>query len=127
MDEKKLKPIKRKRDKRIVFYLDEAELKFVTAKMMLAKKTNREAFIRDMLIHGKIVHNDFTNFEIEMRNTNRYISNAVSSLNQIAKRVNSTDRIYQEDLEEIKRQIEILSKTQIAILECFRKAVKKDN
>ncbi len=89
----------RKRKNRIVFCVDDDELKFIKAKMLAANVTNREAFIRKLVIDGKLVIKDYKGFETEMRKANYLISNAVKSLNQIAKRVNSTGNIYREDFE----------------------------
>lgn len=116
----------RRRKNRIVFYVDEDELKFIQAKMLAANVTNREAFIRKLVIDGKLVIKDYKNFEAEMRKANYLIGNAVKSLNQIAKRVNSTGQIYKDDFDSINQEIETLIKLQNSILECYGKKIKED-
>ena len=116
----------RRRKNRIVFYVDEDELKFIQAKMLAANVTNREAFIRKLVIDGKLVIKDYKNFETEMRKANYLIGNVATSLNQIAKRINSTGNYYHEDYESIKSEVENLKKMQIEIMKCFGKKIEED-
>lgn len=123
-DKKRIK--NRKRKILINFRVDEDELKFIQAKMLAANVTNREAFIRKLVIDGKLVIKDYKNFETEIRKANYLISNAVKSLNQIAKRINSTGQIYKDDFASINLEVTILIKTQNAIMDCFGKKIKED-
>ena len=116
----------RKRKNRIVFCVDEDELKFIQAKMLAANVTNRGAFIRKLVIDGKLVIKDYKNFETEMRKANYLIGNVATSLNQIAKRINSTGNYYHEDYESIKSEVENLKKMQIEIMKCFGKKIEED-
>ena len=116
----------RKRKILINFRVDEDELKFIKAKMLAANVTNREAFIRKLVIDGKLVIKDYKNFETEMRKANYLIGNVATSLNQIAKRINSTGNYYHEDYESIKSEVENLKKMQIEIMKCFRKKIEED-
>ena len=100
-----MKDRNRKRKERIYFHVDEDELKFIKAKMLAANVTNREAFIRKLVIDGKLVIKDYKNFETEMRKANYLIGNVATSLNQIAKRINSTGNYYHEDYESIKSEV----------------------
>ncbi len=116
----------RKRKILINFRVDEDELKFIKAKMLAANVTNREAFIRKLVIDGKLVIKDYKNFETEMRKANYLIGNVATSLNQIAKRINSTGNYYHEDYESIKSEVENLKKMQIEIMKCFGKKIEED-
>ena len=116
----------RKRKILINFRVDEDELKFIKAKMLAANVTNREAFIRTLVIDGKLVIKDYKNFETEMRKANYLIGNVATSLNQIAKRINSTGNYYHEDYESIKSEVENLKKMQIEIMKCFGKKIEED-
>ena len=116
----------RKRKILINFRVDEDELKFIKAKMLAANVTNREAFIRKLVIDGKLVIKDYKNFETEMRKANYLIGNVATSLNQIAKRINSTCNYYHEDYESIKSEVENLKKMQIEIMKCFGKKIEED-
>ena len=44
------------------------------------------------------------------RDLQGFLSNATSNINQIAKRVNATGRIYKDDINDMKKQIEYFSK-----------------
>lgn len=115
----------RKRKNRIVFYLDDGELKFIQAKMKILNIKNREAYLRKMAIDGQCIRYDYSGFEAEMRKNNYLMSNAAKSINQIAKRVNSTDNFYDEDLQDLKEQVDFLMKRQVEIMEMFMKETEE--
>lgn len=115
----------RKRKNRIVFYLDDSELKFIQAKMKVLSIKNREAYLRKMAIDGQCIRYDYSGFESEMRKNNYLMSNAAKSINQIAKRVNSTDNFYNEDLQDLKNQVDFLMKRQVEIMEMFMKETEE--
>ena len=87
----------RKRNNRIVFYLDDGELELLNEKMATAKMRNREAYIRKMTMDGYIVRVDFSDVK-EMVRLLRYSSN---NLNQVAKRANETRHIYESDIKDL--------------------------
>lgn len=111
----------RKRKIQINFRVDEDELKFIQAKMKALHIKNREAYLRKMAIDGQCIRYDYSEFEVEMRKSNYYIGNASKSLNQIAKRVNSTGDFYTDDLQDLKNQMEILQQQQVKIMKLFVK------
>ena len=94
----------RKRNIRIVFYVDESEAKLVKQKMELANIRNREAYIRKMILDGYIVRLDLS----DVRKMVRLLSNATSNLNQIAKRANETRSIYKSDIIDLQENYEKL-------------------
>lgn len=98
----------RTRKNRIVFRVDDAELKFIQAKMNVMRIKNREAYLRKMAIDGKCIRYDYSEFAAEIKKMNALISNATNNINQIAKRVNTTDNIYQNDVEELARQLDYI-------------------
>lgn len=111
----------RKRKIRLVFRVDEDELKYIQAKMKALHIKNREAYLRKMAIDGQCIRYDYSEFEAEMRKSNYYMGNASKSLNQIAKRVNSTQNFYADDLQDLKNQMEILQQQQVKIMKLFVK------
>ena len=115
----------RTRKNRIVFYVDDDELKFIKAKMQALGIKNREAYMRKMAIDGQCIRNDYSAFEAEIRKTNYLIDTAAKNINQIAKRVNSTDNIYAEDVSELQGQIDKLRKRQVEIMKLFVKEVEE--
>ena len=74
------------------------ERKLIEQKMALLHTKNFSAYARKMLIDGYIVNMDTT----DVRAQTAEIQKIGVNVNQIAKRVNSTGNIYQEDIEEIK-------------------------
>lgn len=96
----------REREVQLAFRVTEAERRLIEDKMKLFGTVNMSAYLRKMAIDGYIVKLDLPKIN-EMMSLLRRTS---SSLNQIAKRLNSTGRAYAEDISEIKqRQDEIYS------------------
>ena len=87
---------KRIRKELIKFYVTPEEKELIQQNMALLGTDNMSAFLRKMAIDGHV---------IELVSLLRYTSN---NINQIAKRVNSTGRIYSEDLSGIKDSMESL-------------------
>lgn len=129
MNEKNDKKEKqRTRKNRIFFRVDDDELKFIQAKMKALHIKNREAYLRKMAIDGQCIRYDYSAFESEIRKNNYLISNAAKSINQIAKRVNSTSNFYEDDLQDLREKFEILRRQQIEIMKFFMKMTEeKDN
>jgi len=126
MDTKnELKEKQRIRKKRISFRVDEDELKFIQAKMKMLHIKNREAYLRKMAIDGQCIRYDYSEFESEIRKNNYLMSNAAKSINQIAKRVNSTGNFYDEDLQNLKNQVDFLQKKQVEIMKLFMKETEE--
>lgn len=126
MDEKnERREQQRARKNRIFFRVDDSELIFIQAKMKILNIKNREAYLRKMAIDGKCIRYDYLGFEAEMRKNNYLMSNAAKSINQIAKRVNSTDSFYDEDLQDLKKQVDFLMKRQVEIMEMFMKETEE--
>ena len=95
---------KRIRDIPIKIYLSREEKELIQQNMALLGTDNMSAFIRKMAIDGHIIKLDLPELK-ELISLLRYTSNNV---NQIAKRVNSTGRIYTEDLDGIRQSLDSL-------------------
>lgn len=94
----RLRPIQMK------FYVTEEEGDFIHKKMALMSITNQSAYLRKMAVDGRLVQVDYSNLD-KIAND---ISAMTKNINQIAKRVNSTDTIYAGAIRQIKeRQDEI--------------------
>lgn len=115
----------RRRKNRIVFYVDDDELKFIQAKMKAMHIKNREAYLRKMAIDGQCIRYDYSEFEKEIRRNNYLLSNLSNNLNQIARRVNSTGNIYDEDFKDIHDVIEEIWEEQKKILRLFMKETEE--
>ncbi|SRR5690554_2158991 len=78
-------------------YLSEEESELINAKMLQAGTTNFSEYARKMLIDGYVIKRDFT----EMKALTKELSNLARSINQIAKRVNETRSIYEQDIKDL--------------------------
>ena len=87
----------RKRDIRLRFRVTPEEKSMIEDKMTQVGTSNMEAYLRKMSIDGYILKLDLPELK-EMISLLRRSSN---NLNQIAKRVNQTGRLYGEDIEDI--------------------------
>ena len=86
------------------FRVNERERDFIYKKMAVAKTKNKNAYLRKMAIDGYILNVDFS----ELRELFSNVGRISGSVNQIAKRVNSTNNVYAEDVAELqKRQEEV--------------------
>ena len=74
------------------------ERELIEQKMALLHTKNFSAYARKMLIDGYIVNMDTT----DIRAQTAEIQKIGVNVNQIARRVNSTGSVYQEDIDEIK-------------------------
>jgi hypothetical protein len=70
------------------------------------------AFLRKLILYGYVYDVDYS----YLRNYNTELGRISSSLNQIAKRVNSTGNIYQDDMNEVKELINKVWHTQKSML-----------
>ena len=95
---------KRKREMQLNFRVSPEELALIEQKMAQLGTKNREAYLRKMALDGYVVRLELPELK-ELVSLMRYSSN---NLNQLARRVNETGRIYDADLEDISRRQEAL-------------------
>ena len=95
---------KRKREVQLNFRVSPEELALIEQKMAQLGTTNREAYLRKMALDGYVVRLELSELK-ELVSLMRYSSN---NLNQLARRVHETGRIYDADLEDISRRQEAL-------------------
>ena len=94
----------RKREVQVNFRVSPQELEMIEQKMAQLGTSNREAYLRKMALDGYVVRLELQELK-EMVSLMRYSSN---NLNQLARRVHETGRIYDADLEDISRRQEAL-------------------
>lgn len=92
----------RKRPIQVKFFVDEKEQALIKKKMAQAGTENMSAYLRKMAIDGFAVKLDMPELR-ELTVTMKRISN---NENQIAKRLNESGKIYEIDIEEIKKNQE---------------------
>ena len=88
----------RKRTVQIKFYVTEEEKNLIEKKMKLIPTRNMAAYLRKIAIDGYIIQVDHA----DIRAMTAEIQKIGVNINQIAKHVNATGSVYQEDMEEIK-------------------------
>ena len=89
----------RKRNIEVRFRVTQKEFDMIREKMAQYGTTNLSAFLRKMSIDGYVVKLELPELK-EMVSLLRYSSN---NLNQLTKRVHETGRIYDADLEDIRK------------------------
>jgi hypothetical protein len=72
--------------------------------MELAKTNKLSAFCRKMTMDGMIINVDYS----QLKDILTHVGRASSNINQIAKRVNTTSRVYADDIEQLKAEQEII-------------------
>ena len=87
----------RKRKIQIKFYVTEEERALIEQKMKLVPTRNMAAYLRKIAID--VYHSDRHS---DIKGMTAEIQKIGVNINQIAKRVNATGSVYQEDIEEIK-------------------------
>ena len=87
-----------KKTVRVEFVMSEQDAELVKGRMAELGITNLSAYLRKMAVDGYVVRVDMTEFK-ELASLLRNCSN---NLNQIAKRVNSTGHLYEEDIADLK-------------------------
>lgn len=95
---------KRKRDVQIIFRVSPEEKELIERKMAEAGITNMAAYLRKMALDGYIVDLDLP----ELREMVSLLRRSGNNLNQLAKRVNATNRFYAADMEDLLQKQEQL-------------------
>jgi len=94
----------RKRSIRIVFYVTEDEQQLIKQKMRAANTQNREPYLRKMSLDGYILRLDLSDIQTLVS----LLRSSSNNLNQIARRVNETNSIYEEDISDLQANYERL-------------------
>ena len=102
----------RKRTNPVQFYLDDDEQYILDEKFRVSGMKSKSSFLRKLILYGYVYDVDYS----YLRNHNTELGRISSSLNQIAKRVNSTGNIYKEDMDEVKELMNEVWHTQKSML-----------
>jgi len=94
MENLKKPPVNRKRPIQIKFRVTEKERDLIHKKMQQIKTNNLAAYMRKMAIDGYIVEVDYS----DLKAVCAEMSKIGRNINQIAKRVNSTNTVYKSDM-----------------------------
>ena len=88
----------RTRINRNELHLNDDEQYILDEKFRLSGMKSKSAFLRKLILYGYVYDVDYS----YLRNYNTELGRISSNLNQIAKRINSTNHVYQEDMDEVK-------------------------
>ena len=102
----------RKRTNPVQIYLDDDEQYILDEKFRVSGMKSKSAFLRKLILYGYVYDVDYS----YLRNYNTELGRISSNLNQIAKRINSTGNIYQEDMDEVKELMNKVWRTQKSML-----------
>jgi len=102
----------RTRTNRNEFHLNDDEQYILDEKFKLSGMKSKSAFLRKLILYGYVYEVDYS----YLRNYNTELGRISSSLNQIAKRINSTNHVYQEDMDEVKELMNEVWRTQKSML-----------
>ena len=105
---------KRRRRMKLMTRVTEDEYAQIQARMALVGTGNLSAFLRKLALDGRIVLLDMD----ELKTLVSLLRRTSANVNQIAKRVNSTSRVYESDLAEIQNR---LGELWLALDEVLRK------
>ena len=103
----------RNRPIQVKFRVTPEERKMIDRRMEQAGINNMAAYLRKMAIDGYVVKLDLP----ELRDLISLLRRTSNNFNQIARRVNSTDRIYADDITEMKNLLEQIWEADNRILE----------
>ena len=101
----------RTRKNELKIYLSDNEKNILDRKVELSKRKSVSDYIRTLILFG-FVYVDYS----YLRQYNETLGKISGNMNQIAKRVNSTGNVYEEDMAEVKAIMEQVWKTQKAML-----------
>ena len=110
----------RKRNVQIIIRVTEEERSLIEEKMRQIPTLNLSAYARKILIDGYIITLDLQ----EVKGHTAQLQKIGVNINQIAKRINETGRIYADDMNEIKRAMEEVWRLERRLLLHFKSLTK---
>ena len=110
----------RKRNVQIIIRVTEEERALIEEKMRQIPTLNLSAYARKMLIDGYIITLDLQ----EVKGHTAQLQKIGVNINQIAKRINETGRIYADDMDEIKLAMEEIWRLERRLLLQFKGLTK---
>lgn len=102
----------RTRKNELKIYLSDDEKYILDRKVELSRRKSISDYIRTLILYGFVYDVDYS----YLRQYNESLGKISGSLNQIAKRINSSGNVYEEDMKEVKGIMEEVWRTQKAML-----------
>ena len=94
----------KKRDKNLIFKVNEDEWNLIQKRLEVCEVSSMSKLFRHMMIHGIYLEFDHN----EMKKIRQSVMSVANNVNQIAHRVNSTSRIYKQELYELQEGVDKL-------------------
>ena len=114
------KSVNRKNNCTVHFMVNEEDMNELNRRFALTNFKNKREFYRDSIFKNRIISIDISGeFRKELRELSSLVSRNSANLNQIAKVVNSTGVIYKDDIESIKKTLQV----ELLFLSEFREKV----
>jgi len=89
-------------NKMIRFLVSDEQKKLIQEKMKKTRIRNMSNYLRKMAINGYIINLDLSCIDKMLP----LLRNATNNINQIAKRINQTENIYQQDMDDVKIKVD---------------------
>lgn len=114
------KSVNRKNNCTVHFMVNEEDMNELNRRFALTNFKSKREFYRDSIFKNRIISIDISGeFRKELRELSSLVSRNSANLNQIAKVVNSTGVIYKDDIESIKKTLQV----ELLFLSEFREKV----
>lgn len=114
------KTVNRKNNCTIHFMVNEEDMNELNRRFALTSFKSKREFYRNSIFKNRIISIDISGaFRKELRELSSLVSRNSANLNQIAKVVNSTGVIYKDDMESIKKTLQV----ELLFLSEFREKV----
>lgn len=94
----------KKRDKNLIFKVNEDEWNLIQKRLEVCEVSSMSELFRHMMIHEIYLEFDHN----EMKKIRQSVMSVANNVNQIAHRVNSTSRIYKQELYELQEGVDRL-------------------
>ena len=94
----------KKRDKNLIFKVNEDEWNIIQKRLEKCNVSSMSELFRHMMIHGIYLEYDHE----ELKKIRQAVMSVANNINQIAHRVNSTSRIYKQELFELQEGVDKL-------------------
>ncbi|MGK5613512.1 mobilization protein [Streptobacillus moniliformis] len=114
------KTVNRKNNCTVHFMVNEEDMNELNRRFALTSFKSKREFYRNSIFKNRIISIDISGaFRKELRELSSLVSRNSANLNQIAKVVNSTGVIYKDDMESIKKTLQV----ELLFLSEFREKV----
>ena len=107
-----IKIANRTRRNELKIFLSDDEKYILESKFKLSGMRSKSSFIRHLIVFGYVYDVDYS----ELRNYNVALSRIGNNINQIAKKINTTNEIYIHDINEVKELMNEVWRTQKSML-----------